>query len=92
MSVSGDNSVMPGVQFQAELRLPFNTLDSLPASVKISKLFKFEQYRLLSKHFKGSIQQLYKKKKIFSQLLLVVMQILVFFAMVLTFSETLFLM
>ncbi len=43
VNVSGDNSETSGVQFQAVLRLPFGTLNSLPARVKISELLHKKQ-------------------------------------------------
>lgn len=64
--VSAHGSVTSGVRFQAGLRLPFNTLNSLPAQARISELLsQSKQPELLPKHFKGS-PKLQNEKAVFS--------------------------
>lgn len=65
-SVSAHGSVTSGVRFQLGLRLPFNTLNSLPARARISEQpSQSKQPKLLSKHFKGSTK-LQNEKAVFS--------------------------
>lgn len=65
-TVSAHGSATSGVRFQLGLRLPFNTLNSLPARARISELpSQSKQLELLSKHFKGS-PKLQNEKAVFS--------------------------